>query len=136
MTERMDIRMEANFNMRINGISSSFIGTECKDTNFITCYYRDCETVENALKWIKSVMTSEKIREQMITFGTYYNYEERNYYRIIKQPGNQYRIIKWDSKYNLDMDITYAKYPAKEVKAIYLELADVVIAKNNEIDAA
>ena len=136
MDNQMDIMLKADFRIEIPGIAYGYGQRAYANTsNWVLSNHRDVDQVERITKWIKNVLTSKRISEQMVTFSTYWNYYEKGYFRVIRE-SEGYRIIYWNDQGKPKEDIHTAKYPGKEIKKMYLELADIVIEKNNEIQAA
>lgn len=136
MDNQMDIMLKAEFKIDIPGIAHGYMReADANTSNWSTGNYRDIDQVERMTQWIKNVLTSKRISNPMVTFSTYWNYCERGYFRVIRE-SDGYRLIRWDDRGRPKEDIRTAKYPGKEIKKMYLELADIVIEKNNEIQAA
>lgn len=136
MDNQMDIMLKAEFKIDIPGIAHGYMNAADANTSHWTVgNYRDIAEVEEATEWIKSVLTSKRIIDPTVTFSTWYSYAEHSYFRVIREAAG-YRLIRWDDRGRPKEDIRTAKYPGKEIKKMYLELADIVIEKNNEIQAA
>lgn len=136
MDNQMDIMLTAEFEIDVPGIASGYLNrAHARKLYFVTSNHRDFYNVESTMKWIKNVLTSKRIYEQMITFSTWYFSHEHSYFRIIHEEEG-YRIIHWDDNGWIKKDLHKDKYPAKAIEDMYMTLADIAIDKNNSIQSA
>ena len=120
----MEIKIDTNFTMK------TFAGffTYCNAGENFYRDFRDVDTVEKAVKYVKTILNHKELRDLMITFtyGDDIIYAPHATSRLCYDMG-LYRLIKWDYRGNLISEEKLDKVTTKLIRELYLECADKAI---------